>query len=369
MIKVFSLKEIIKNIFKIIIPLIITYFSFSFIINGVYANKDEKKFDKAMIGVIEDNIGLIKTSENENKPKEWGKEILDSEFEIIDEIKKTDNNNESLEKIEVNDENIVMNEKKDEKDIIENDVKTEEIPNEVQPRFNVEYNGVKINNSTEYELTEEIMNTDNLNVNKSNAIIYHTHTCESYTPTEEYNYEMNGNYRTTDLEYTVAKVGDELENYLLEYNWNVIHNKTCHDYPSYNGSYSRSLNTVKDILNNSNETDILIDLHRDAIADSNYAPKVKIGDEIVSQLMFVIGTDITIPEHKNWNQNLKFAIKVQQKANELYPGLFKPIILRNSAYNQYLGKGACIIEVGATGNTLEESCGAMKYLAKILNEL
>ena len=50
-------------------------------------------------------------------------------------------------------------------------------------------------------------------------------------------------------------------------------------------------------------------------------------------------------------------------------GLFKPIILRNSRYNQQLAKGACIIEVGATGNTLEESITSMKYLAKILDEI
>ena len=64
-----------------------------------------------------------------------------------------------------------------------------------------------------------------------------------------------------------------------------------------------------------------------------------------------------------------FAKKVQQKANELYPGLFKPIIFRNSEYNQHVSKAACIIEVGATGNTLEESMAAMKYLAKIIEEI
>ena len=73
--------------------------------------------------------------------------------------------------------------------------------------------------------------------------------------------------------------------------------------------------------------------------------------------------------HPNWNQNLKFAVKVQEKAEEMYPGLFKPIILRNSEYNQHVSKAACIIEVGATGNTLEESMGAMKYLAKILESI
>ena len=96
---------------------------------------------------------------------------------------------------------------------------------------------------------------------------------------------------------------------------------------------------------------------------------VKIGDEIVSQLMFVIGTDGGGLEHPNWQQNLKFAIKVQAKANELYPGLFRPILLRNSRYNQQLGRAACIIEVGATGNTLEQSMASMKYLSKVLDEV
>lgn len=66
---------------------------------------------------------------------------------------------------------------------------------------------------------------------------------------------------------------------------------------------------------------------------------------------------------------MQFAIKIQEAANELYPGLFKPIILRNSRYNQHLGNAACIIEVGATGNTLEQCLTSMKFLAKVLSEL
>lgn len=104
-------------------------------------------------------------------------------------------------------------------------------------------------------------------------------------------------------------------------------------------------------------------------SDSNYAPKVKIGDEYVAQIMFVIGTNAGGLEHPNWVQNLKFAIKVQAKANELYPGLFKPINLTNSRYNQHTAKAANIIEVGATGNTLEECLASMKYLAKVLSEI
>ena len=74
-------------------------------------------------------------------------------------------------------------------------------------------------------------------------------------------------------------------------------------------------------------------------------------------------------EHPNWIQNLKVAVKVQEKANEMYPGLFRPIILRNSRYNQHVANGAVIIEVGATGNTMEEAILSMQYLANVYAEV
>ena len=177
-----------------------------------------------------------------------------------------------------------------------------------------------------------------------------------------------GNFRTTDLSHSVARVGDELTNYLTNFGFNVNHIKSFHDYPAYTGSYSRSLVTVQNALKDFN-SDIIIDLHRDAIgSDESYAPLVKIGDDECSQLMFVMGSNGGGLYHPNWISNLKFAVKIQSKANEMYPGLFKPIVLRNSRYNQHLGKSACIIEVGATGNTLEQSNNSMKYLSKVIEE-
>lgn len=104
-------------------------------------------------------------------------------------------------------------------------------------------------------------------------------------------------------------------------------------------------------------------------SNSNYAPCVKIGNETAAQLMFVIGTDGGGLQHLNWQDNLKFAVKVQEKANELYPGLFRPIIVRNSRYNQHLTKAANIVEVGATGNTMEQCLVSMKYLSKVISEI
>ena len=184
-----------------------------------------------------------------------------------------------------------------------------------------------------------------------------------------YEYEATGNYRTTDLNYSVARVGTELTKYLQEKGFNVTHNTTYHDYPAYSGSYARSLNTLEELLSGKN-TQLVFDLHRDAVGSSSeYAPTIKINDNYVAQIMFVIGTNGGGLEHPNWVQNLKIAVKIQEKANEMYPGLFRPIIIRNSRYNQHLTNGSSIIEVGATGNTMEQCILSMQCLSNVLAEV
>ena len=247
---------------------------------------------------------------------------------------------------------------------LETEVQSSNVPN----KYTTQYNGVKIKNEVKYKLTEEILKPD-ITVKKDNILIYHTHSCESYTPSEKYQYKKTGNFRTTDKNYSVIRVGNELEAQLKTYGYNVIHDESYHDYPSYTGSYANSLKTITKLLDENKNTDVVIDLHRDAIGDSTYAPTVKIGEEYAAQLMFVIGGNEGSIKHETWAQNLKFAIKVQEKANELYPGLFKPIILRGTTYNQHVTKAATIIEVGATGNTLDQTLVSMKYLAKVLSEV
>lgn len=244
------------------------------------------------------------------------------------------------------------------------------LANNKKDTFTNTYNSVKIKNESKYQLTNEMLIPNVELSNKKDIIIYHTHTCESYTPTSENNYVASGNFRTTDLNFSVARVGTELTNNLQARNFNVIHNTVYHDYPAYTGSYTRALSTINNILNENKNSEFIIDLHRDALgSNSSYAPCVRIGEDKVAQIMFVIGTDGGGLEHKDWLYNFKMAIKIQEKANQMYPGLFKPIILRDSRYNQHVSKGACIIEVGATGNTLEECNGSMKYLASIIEEV
>ena len=241
--------------------------------------------------------------------------------------------------------------------------------NPIKDGSNTQIGNVKIKNETDYQITQDMFDTNDLVIDNKNIILFHTHSCESYTSSEKYPYTPTGNFRTTDLNFTITRVGTELETYLKQYNYNVVHNKDYHDYPAYNGSYTRSLKTVENILQTT-QSDIIIDVHRDAIGSrSDYAPTVRIGNEEAAQLMFVIGTDAGGLWHPNWKENLKFAIKIQQKAEEMYPGLFKTMMLTKSRYNQHTGKYASIIEVGATGNTLDQCLVSMKYLAEVMHEV
>lgn len=383
-VSVVSTKEIFKLIIKIVLFIVILV-----VIIGII-RYSKRNFEKTSIDTnkylsyITDEITVMGNLELNNKLSLNPEIILDSEFRASKAI--TSRNMDSLElsnydeeensKANIVNENESLNQSTEkvngenlgEIKEVNTGVQTEVIKSTYKETYNYSVNGVKIKNETNFNLDELQLSTDNVNTDNKNVIIFHTHTCESYTQTENCRYEESGNYRTTNLEYSVSKVGDELGKYLTNYGFNVIHNKTYHDYPAYNGSYGRSLKTVSDILSK-NKANIIIDLHRDAMNDETYAPKVKIGDEYVSQIMFVIGTDGSGLKHDNWKQNLEFAIKVQQKGNELYPGLFKPIILRNARYNQNLSSEAVIVEFGATGNTLEEATGASKYLAKVLSEI
>ena len=98
-------------------------------------------------------------------------------------------------------------------------------------------------------------------------------------------------------------------------------------------------------------------------------PTAEINGETVAKLMFVVGTNTAGLKHDNWIQNLKFAIAVQQRAEEMYPGLFRDLHLSTSRYNQHTSNKSVILEVGATGNSIDEACLAMKYLASVLNTM
>ena len=378
---VLKIGDIIKYLVGISIIVMLMVFTARYF-SSTKENKNTKNFKilqaNSLTKCMEQEIPTMASVNSENDTQEKNETSQNNYLEqfLQTEISSIKGIQEAEEVVEVEDKNENQNEITQNAEI-KNDVQlaqstnaqTEVVtPNPISENYNVQYGNVKIKNQTTYNLTEDILKPD-IKIDNKNIVIFHTHSCESYTSSEKYPYTQTGNFRTTDLKYTVTQVGSELEKYLKKYNLNVVHDTSYHDYPSYTGSYTRSLKTVENILQTT-PSDIIIDLHRDAIGSrADYAPTVKIGDDYAAQIMFVIGTNEGGLYHPNWNQNLKFAVKVQQKAEEMYPGLFKPMMVTKSRYNQHTGKYANIMEVGATGNTLEQCLTSMKYLSAVLNEV
>ena len=368
MITTIKFKDIIKYLAITTGIIVIVVFVARYFLNKKEIGKNEKQNNSikkhTLISCINISIPISKTVKNSNNNSTEEKIERNSKSTSRSGLVRILN----LELPDINSNEEITTEE-DVKPTQEEHEKQEKI--EVKDTYTNEYKGVKVKNLTDnIKLTESILKPDYTVKNKKNIIIYHTHTCESYTQTSKNTYKATGNYRTTDLNYSVVKVGDELEEELKKRGFNVVHDNTKHDYPAYTGSYSRSLETVEKLLKDNKNTDIVIDLHRDAVGSKGaYAPTVEINGEKVAQLMFVIGTNDGGGKHPNWKNNLKFAVKVQQKANEMYPGLFRAINLRSATFNQKVTNAATILEVGATGNTLEEAEASIKYFSEVLNKV
>lgn len=198
-------------------------------------------------------------------------------------------------------------------------------------------------------------------------LLYNTHTSESYSNSDRYKFEYDGTYRSRNSEYNMLKITEQMKEYLSEKSFNVKHDTTPHDYGTYNSSYSNSRKTVKSDLIEMGNVGLSIDVHRDAAGDLTYGPTVEINGVTVAQCMIVLGVGTDTLSNPYWQDNLSFALQFQKLANSYYPGLFKPMLVRNSVYNQDLNKFSILIEIGATGNTIDQALLSTKCLTNVLN--
>lgn len=199
-------------------------------------------------------------------------------------------------------------------------------------------------------------------------LIIHTHATESYTKAEQDNYQESDPYRTIDDAHNVVRVGDEMAAAFAQAGLNVLHDRTLHDYPNYNGAYTRSRETVERYLEAYPSIRVVLDVHRDAIMGENDAIyKVMTKEDVAedcAQVMLVVGTEEGGGSHPNWRQNLAFAMALERQMNQDKPTLARPITLRKSHYNQQLSVGSLLVEVGTHGNTLEEAVNAARAFAE-----
>lgn len=226
-------------------------------------------------------------------------------------------------------------------------------------------NNVAVKNTTgvDIDVESELDKQPDVHITKNTpqpqVILYHTHTTESYMMTEESCYPANFYPRTTDLDYSVVAVGNEIAKQLQAAGISVVHDTTIHDNPSYVGAYSRSEATVENLLTEYPSATVTIDIHRDAIGNDEAGkskPTCTIDGEKAAQIMIVSGCDpdgsVGIPD---WEYNLRLALRLQEATENTYPGLARPLQFCNSRYNMDMTHGSLLVEVGGDVNTIDEA--------------
>lgn len=223
-------------------------------------------------------------------------------------------------------------------------------------------NGGQVNNQTsipnETLLSESRCGADFTvdNTSEPLVLIYHTHTTESFEPYVRDFYDANFNYRTTDETKNMIMVGNAIQAELEAQGIGVIHAKDIHDYPSYNGSYGRSRETILPILEQYPSIKVVLDIHRDAVSGEGvaYQPFTEINGKEAAQIMIISGCDDGTLGMPDFMKNFHFACRLQERLENDYSGLTRPILFDYRHYNQDLTTGSLLIEVGSHGNTLEQ---------------
>lgn len=236
---------------------------------------------------------------------------------------------------------------------------------------------LQIKNETAYKVDVQSILSEKPTFKKISGqplvLIMHTHSSEAY--------ESNGEYvtsdtdRTQDANYNVIRVGDKLKQMLENKGISVIHDKTVHDYPSYTNSYKKSLETIERNIKAYPSIQIVFDVHRDALGDAENKVKLttNINGETAAQAMLVCGTNSLGLWFDNWEDNLRFAMQIQDRLERCYPGLARPLNLRRERFNLHATRGSVLVEIGTNGNTLDEALCCAKYLgdtiADVINDL
>ncbi len=227
--------------------------------------------------------------------------------------------------------------------------------------------GITVRNSTTYQPDYEALFREPLKMTKPEKgqpqiLIVHTHGTESYNP----------DTRSEDTANNMIRIGDEMEQVFQEKGIGVVHSHTLHDIPHYNNSYGKALDTIEAVLKKHPSIQVVLDVHRDAMTTAEGELRkvvTEINGKKAAQVMLVVGTNQMGLPNDHWHENLKFAMKCQEAICRKYPGLTRPIDLRQERFNMHATNGSLIIEVGTHGNTIEEAMYAARCTAEAISEV
>lgn len=225
--------------------------------------------------------------------------------------------------------------------------------------------GTDFDSLLEMPLGFEFAKTDEVQV-----LIFHTHTTESYLEYDEGYYHESFYPRSEDSSKNMVSVGAEIAKSLRAQGIGVIHATEVHDSPEYTGAYDRSWETISKYMEQYPSIKVVLDIHRDSIAGdsgSKVKPTFEANGRKAAQIMIMAGCDLygdyNFPD---WEYNLRFALKLQNTAEDMYPGMTRPLYFGNFAYNMPISRGSLLIEVGTDVNTVSEAQYTGNLLGNVL---
>lgn len=207
---------------------------------------------------------------------------------------------------------------------------------------------------------------------KPTVLIYHSHTTEAYQTLDVGYYTTSFQQRRDDTAQNMVRVGDEIVAQLEAAGFNVIHDKNIYD-TNYSEAYNLSDVSIKQYLEQYPSIDVAIDVHRDCIEfedGTKVKPTANILDKKAAQIMIIAGCEYgSITNFPDWEYNLRFALQLQQKAEEKFAGLMRPVLFSARRYNLFETHNSILLEIGSDGNTLEEACYSGRLIGNALAEL
>ncbi len=193
-----------------------------------------------------------------------------------------------------------------------------------------------------------------------------------------YNTHQTEEYKASNfIEYSVGPTV-LMNDYILEDVFNKNNLKTIteegkiKDILNINGwNYSKSYNASRILMesakSNNPSLKYFIDVHRDSLKHD--ATTVQINGKSYAKVIFLIGL-----ENPNYEKNLEFTTKINNKINELYPTLSKGIYKKggegvNGVYNQDFSEYTILIEIGGPENTVDEVLNSTLAFAQCFMEV
>ncbi|MBP7332676.1 MAG: stage II sporulation protein P [Firmicutes bacterium] len=184
----------------------------------------------------------------------------------------------------------------------------------------------------------EVPVATNIAEKKGNIAVYHSHTDESYVPSD--------GTEAIPFKGGIYQVGKAMVDKLQGSGISVNYDQTAHD-PHDNNAYVRSRRTAANLMKD--KPTAIFDVHRDGVPDPSYY-RAEIDGKDVAKLRLVVGR-----ENPRMDANMDFAKRMMAAANNAHPKVVKEIFVGKGDYNQDLSPTALLIEAGTHTNSKEQA--------------